>query len=297
MRKVTFILTAIVLLGAASLAIGAPAPGPKFYGVWTNADGGNRVNRHNLSGDPRHTASVAYKAAYNSADLRTTEICIFCHTPHNATPSTPLWGRKQTVTSSFGHYSSTTLRIHGAGKALSDYNEPNYSSRRCLSCHDGATALGAVLNGPEIAFDLGKNTISLSDSIIFNPNQGSNDATQHHHPISFKYNDSVRNDINSAEGKTYKLPTENRSGGPPFYNFPEVKMDRYGYMQCATCHNPHQNMSGSDTTTPFWALTDARAALPAGGGDGNGNVYDSLCLSCHPMGELGNPISQPYPYP
>ncbi|MBI1920560.1 MAG: cytochrome C [Geobacter sp.] len=291
MKSVLCILVVITSLGVASFATGAE--GPKFYGIWTNADGGGRVNRHNLSGDPRHTASVTYKAVYDSANPRTTEICIFCHTPHNASPAAALWGRKPTVTSSFGHYSSTTLYIHTeAGKTVSNYNEPNYSSRLCLSCHDGATALGAVLNGPEIAFDGGQ-TIAQSGYNIFNPNQGGNDATQHHHPISFKYNDTVRTDLNSAESKAYKLPTENKAGGPPYYNLPEVKIDRYGFMQCVTCHNPHQNMSDSDDTTPFWVLTNARAS---DGQVGNGNVYDTVCLSCHPNDLGGIPIQNPYNY-
>lgn len=293
MKKFTFFLTASILFGTAALAIAA---GPKLS-VW--GDVGGQTNRHNLSGDSRHTASVTYKAVYNPADRRSTEICIFCHTPHNASPATALWGRKSTVTSSFGFYTSNTLAIFKdpVSKTASNYGgEPNYASRLCLSCHDGATALGAVLNGPEIVFDVGKEKIAPSGYNTFNPNQGGNDATQHHHPISFKYNAEVRNAINTFETKTYKLPTENKTVGPPYYNFPDVKIDRNGYMQCTTCHNPHQNMSDSDATTPFWVLTNAKADVPPGG-DGNGNVYDSVCLSCHPSDLLGfGNITSPYPY-
>lgn len=232
-------------------------------------------NKHNLRGNAANP--VSYKALYDPADRRTDEICIFCHTPHNATPSTPLWGRKQTVVSSFGHYTSTTLVIHinSSANTASGYGEPNYSSRLCLSCHDGATALGAVLYGPEIPFVGGKNTIErvASDYNVFNPGSitgvsgATDDATQHHHPISFKYDDTVKAYLPAG----YKYP--NQPDGSGKYIVPQVKLDRHGFMQCSTCHNPHQNMSDDDTSTPFWVI---------GSGVDGATVFDSVCLSCHP---------------
>lgn len=300
MRKVTFFLTATVLLGAASLATGLE--GPKIGNM--NTPSGQRVNKHNLSGlSTRIAPDVTYKATYDAADRRTTEVCIFCHTPHNASPSTALWGRQQTVTNSFGHYTAPNLQIQkdSSASTASEYGEPNYSSRLCLSCHDGATALGAVLNGPEIVFDaaVAKILPRTGEYNVFNPSSviTTEDATQHHHPISFKYNDTVKSRILAIEGKTYKYPWE----GPSFQFTDYVKLDRRGFMQCTTCHNPHQNMSDADSgspdtnvDTPFWVITNAQAA-PSGK-----NVHDNVCLSCHPLLEFSDPIAtapKPYQYP
>lgn len=282
----TALIAFLLLVITASTALAATAvPGPMVSAL---------NNKHNLRSS---NTGVFYKAAVNPADRRNDEICIFCHTPHNASPATALWGRKPTVTSSFGHYTSNTLVIQTLG-ATSGYNEPTGSSRLCLSCHDGATALGAVLNGPEIVFDAAKQTIAARNSPaeynVFNPNQGANDATQHHHPISFKYDAAVKSAINIPKAATpYKFPWE---GAP--YDVPQVKLDRNGYMQCTTCHNPHQDMSGTgssspdaNTDTPFWVLgTDKNSR----------NLHDTVCLACHSLTEFSNPIANPpnpYLYP
>lgn len=297
MKKVTFFLTATALLGAASLAGGVTVtPGPPLSS-WT--DVGGRRNRHNMSGHESHTASVNYKAVTDFADRRTREICIFCHTPHNASPGTPLWGRKPTVTNFFGHYSSSTLVIDNSGvKTTSDYNEPTGSSRLCLSCHDGATALGAVLYGPEIPMSGGKTTIERVNGAynVFNPNSisaipgsgpGEQDATKHHHPVSFKYDLAVRDAINSVKSSgsqwsklpdVANFPDPGSTAGPvthPVTN--PVKLDRKGYMQCTTCHNPHQNMSNVDmdqagVKTPFWVTGTTWGAE---------NIHDTVCKTCH----------------
>jgi predicted CXXCH cytochrome family protein len=64
-----------------------------------------------------------------------TEICIFCHTPHNASILTdaPLWKRDLPLGSSFTVYESTTM-VQIAG-------EPGNVSLICLSCHDGSIAI------------------------------------------------------------------------------------------------------------------------------------------------------------
>src|SRR5262249_52548917 len=66
-----------------------------------------------------------------------TEICIFCHTPHNANPAAPLWN--QTLSSAtYTPYTSSTM-VATAGL-------PTGSSKLCMSCHDGTVALGNLLN-------------------------------------------------------------------------------------------------------------------------------------------------------
>lgn len=75
----------------------------------------------------------------------TTEICVFCHTPHGADQSAaaPLWNRRLNSTSVYTRYSSLGTTSFDAAEA------PIGSvSIACLSCHDGTQAMDAVLNAP-----------------------------------------------------------------------------------------------------------------------------------------------------
>jgi len=65
------------------------------------------------------------------------EICIFCHTPHNSRPQTPLWNRASSG-SVYTPYNSSTI--------FSSPGQPTGASMLCLSCHDGTIALGSVLS-------------------------------------------------------------------------------------------------------------------------------------------------------
>ena len=86
------------------------------------------TNKHNLS----ITGPGPVKAQAE------TEICIFCHTPHNANPAVPLWNHSMSVGVSYQPYNSTTLR---AAVGL-----PTGSTKLCLSCHDGTVAIGSTIN-------------------------------------------------------------------------------------------------------------------------------------------------------
>lgn len=246
MARIDFFLALFVLSGIVFFDTGAGfgAPGPKFK------DGGNK---HNLSFS---NTGVTYKAS-NASDPRGNQICIFCHTPHNAKPQTVLWNRNDT-TQTFGHYSSTTLAIHtdDTARTSSDYKaEPNGSSRLCLSCHDGVTALGAVLNGDAIEVNTSVNTV-MAGANVFDRAK----ITNSHHPVSFVYNASVRDRLNVLEGaNTYKLPSNAK-----------VRLDRDKRMQCITCHDPHQTQF-NDPATPFWVL----------GGNSATEAHDAVCLDCH----------------
>lgn len=236
---VIFLVVAVVL----DCGVIFGAAGPKFK------DGGNK---HNLSFS---NTGVNYKSSSDSE--RGSQICIFCHTPHNARPQTVLWNRNDT-TQTFGHYSSTTLAIHTdpTARTSSDYkDEPNGSSRLCLSCHDGVTALGAVLNGDAIEVNGSFYTV-MSGGNVFDRTK----ITNSHHPVSFIYNAAVRDRLNALEGAgTYQLPVNTK-----------IRLDREKRMQCITCHNPHQTQY-DDPSTPFWVIDGTSAT----------DAHDSVCTECH----------------
>jgi predicted CXXCH cytochrome family protein len=75
----------------------------------------------------------------------TTEICVFCHTPHNAnqSASAPLWNREFNTVQGYSRYSSLgTTTFDAAESAVGSV------SIACLSCHDGTQAMDAMLNAP-----------------------------------------------------------------------------------------------------------------------------------------------------
>jgi|CXWL01.1.fsa_nt_gi hypothetical protein len=96
--------------------------------------------KHNLGAG--NSTGNATGGNYTNA---TTEICIFCHTPHGSdqSASAPLWNRKLNDTAIYTRYSSLNTTSFDATEA------PIGSvSIACLSCHDGTQAMDAVLNSP-----------------------------------------------------------------------------------------------------------------------------------------------------
>ena len=116
-----FGLTAFMLVGiglAASL-------------VW----GGVRGSKHDLSSGGTAQATTA----------ATTEVCVFCHTPHGSdqSVSAPLWNKTLPAAGSYTRYSSLgTATLDGAEVPVGSV------SLACLSCHDGSQAMDVVLNAP-----------------------------------------------------------------------------------------------------------------------------------------------------
>jgi hypothetical protein len=69
----------------------------------------------------------------------TSEICVYCHTPHHGSSNAPLWnkGNQSTTYTAYG----TTL----AGTVVSNIGA---SSLACLSCHDGVNTFDTLVNAP-----------------------------------------------------------------------------------------------------------------------------------------------------
>ena len=111
--------------------------------------------KHNLSSiAPDQILSSATEPKPGGSRLvsspETTEICVFCHTPHGASSEAtssvqaPIWNRSLSQ-ANFQLYDQVWSRSF-EGKLNS--NQPTGYSRLCLSCHDGTIALGALRNTP-----------------------------------------------------------------------------------------------------------------------------------------------------
>lgn len=300
----------------------ADAAGPKVSEKSSTGGG----NKHNLSAKVWPNAFAgAYDTGslvdnvnkYQAEDISTKptnvkgqQICIFCHTPHNAyvDGGAPLWNHKLS-TQTFSRYSSTTdnfqIRKSATISAAAGYGagwQPDGSSKLCLSCHDGVTKLGQLYNDDPavtsiaMASTTGGGDVISSDTAYswasFKPSGSAafDKLRDGHHPVSFVYSAAIAADIQSARGagSSFVFP----SSGP-------VKVDKNGKMQCTTCHNPHQNKSDDDScykttdntlgtcngtsfrrkVAPFWV--DGTLGIAK-------DDRDAICLECHPINGLSN---------
>ncbi len=301
---------AVALLFVRTYHVNAVAPGPPVS---------QDRNKHNLSSDvydvvravsafpdsqdvnvpiasptplirPGRDSSIKYKAQSDTTKTSGRQICIFCHTPHNANVvnQAPLWNRKFS-SQTFSRYSSHTLqiRVNPAISSSAQYTagtQPDGSSKLCLSCHDGVSKLGEVIRGGPIAMAVSGGDV-ITGLASFNPS--TNKMKTGHHPVSFVYNGTVQQAISSARVTLgFQLPTA----------VPQVKLDKNQKMQCTTCHNPHQNQSDDDlcydtgdSNNPkacYSTPTATRKVVPfwVYGVSGNAsNDHDTVCNSCHDM--------------
>jgi len=232
----------------------------------------NTNNQHNFSNTASNINPTTVRP-HPRADLKanggTTEICIFCHTPHNASPQSSLWNRPDPASmGSFPVYGGQ-LVIKGSFNVAdatlhSQYNSatfpyPNGASKLCLSCHDGITAIGTVLDGTAFNMINASNINAMGD-----PRLAINLATSH--PISFVYDSQVLSDISQVKPGEYQLPT-----------LVDVPLDGQKRMQCTTCHDPHEDTREAEGL-PFWRHTTPAVV--------NGEFVE-VCNDCHLSGMAG----------
>lgn len=146
----------------------------------------------------------------------TGQICLVCHTPHNAdvtVTNAPLWNH-ETTTAIFTTYTSATMDA--------TTGQPDASSKLCLSCHDGTVAVdnfGGQTGGTHFMTGDALTGTDLSDD----------------HPISFTYDAALA----AVDGGLFD-PTNTNSGLGGTID-EDLLID--SQVQCASCHDVH-NGSG-----------------------------------------------------
>jgi len=110
----------------------------------------------------KHNFFLNQDVAY-TAD-QTTEVCVFCHTPHGGQPSSsvnsvPLWNRALPDGAGYTMYDSPNFD----GKP-SQTGQPIGVSLACLSCHDGTIGIDSLINAPGSGGYLAINKTGNQDS-------------------------------------------------------------------------------------------------------------------------------------
>lgn len=217
------------------------------------------ATKHNLSASGPGTVKA----------LSEDQICVFCHTPHAATlaPNAPLWNRELS-NAAYTQYTSDSMQA--------TLDQPGGSAKLCLSCHDGALALGSVnfakgvlgANIDMTGTDPDGSLSSAGEQTGFTRNLGTNLTNDH--PISFTYNSALA----GLDGELYDPATAahiaNRAPGVPKAHIP-LENDQ---VQCISCHDPHT------TNDKFLRLNKTQQIThPV---DANfDSTQDIVCLACH----------------
>ncbi len=203
------------------------------------------------------------------------QICVFCHAPHNSSPSAPLWNRRSPGNTYTPYTSSTAKAIAG---------QPTGASLTCLSCHDGTIALGELLSRTV--------KVPMAGGAITMPAGNSNIGTDlsDDHPVSIAYTAAL------VAARNGELVDPSTLAG-------KVKLDKQGQLQCTSCHDAHDNTNGKFLVIPNtasalcvschaksgWSGSDHKLSVATWNGVGTApwphtsgtTVAANACESCH----------------
>ncbi len=256
-------------------------------------------SKHNLS----YNLSTSGTGSIKSVDPAlggTSEVCVFCHTPHGGNTAAPLWNKTISV-QSYVTYTSDVL----AGLLYPGAENPNthIKTKICLSCHDGTIALGSLVNlpygastqipmegttGADVQYGMpttaaGYIGLNLSDD----------------HPVAIQHDSLIDTELVNGVSVGAAVRLYTAAGNKVNAN--------NSYVECTSCHEPHNNAFGKflvetnrnsvicircHTKTGFSGSVHADStkattlyAPPTGGlapDDLHGpTVGDVKCMNCH----------------
>ncbi len=195
--------------------------------------------------DTKHNFSSP-TASPNAFFWGTTQVCVFCHTVHNADQgSGPLWNHEVDAGQPYIMYDSPTMDMVQSAS-------PHMGSLICLSCHDGTIAVKSLNNLPGPAgaglsgtpggsgLDAGGRLTTSSDAHV------GTDLSDDH-PVGITYDSNQDSAFHAKTGNGQSYPDKLLSEGL--------------YVECTSCHNPHDNSNSN-----FLVESNASSAL---------------CLRCH----------------
>ncbi len=178
------------------------------------------------------------------------EICVVCHTPHNADTTVkvaPLWNHALTK-QTFAMYTSPTLDA-------SQDAQPTGSSKLCLSCHDGVTAIDSFGGNVGSIFMTGSGAVGAGNKLTDD------------HPISILYDQALSVTDPGLHDPDTQTVTVGEGGDKTRTGTVTQLMTPDGKVQCSSCHDVHNNFVGPGTNDqPFLRVSKAGS---------------KICLTCH----------------
>ena len=247
-------------------------------------------------------ASTSSSRPDATAANNTTEVCVFCHTPHGSDTSAavPLWNKKLPSSGSYTTYDALATSTYDATQG-----DIGSVSLACLSCHDGTQAMDSMINAP------GSGNYSASGASAYGfgkmqgtpiPNLGTD--LKNDHPISMPYGGGIKAAATSwvTPGGTAAVTTDVLKDADFVAPFGQTintnaawwvnttaggsdareKQDMFLYtrasgtgtdnnaptpfVECASCHDPHNAATASGSSVAFLRISNASSAV---------------CLACH----------------
>lgn len=190
----------------------------------------------------KHDLSSLAATVYSGT--ASTEVCVYCHTPHGADTAisiAPLWNRS-TVAATGVVYTGLDLNTTTTVAEMSITSINATDAPLCLSCHSTGAVATDLLNPPNSGDSIGAGDTAANIT-------GDADLTtdlSDDHPIAFSY------DANDAELQ----PLSAVSGTLTFFTGTVANE-----LWCSTCHDVHDN-----TNAPFLRVS---------------NASSGLCTTCH----------------
>lgn len=179
------------------------------------------------------------------------QICIYCHTPHNADTTitdAPLWNHEIDTSTSYTVYTGPS------GTMDATTGQPSGISKLCLSCHDGTVAIDSYG---------GMTGSTLIQSVNANANFGTDLSNDH--PISFTYDTLLTNtDAELWDPASHTVIV----GSGSFVQGPDTIANVLLFndsVECASCHDVHNTQISTEN---IYMLRDNMAG-------------SELCLNCH----------------
>ncbi len=240
--------------------------------LWSGAAPLSVVNsKHNLSS----IATTGTGSIQSATTGGTTEICVFCHTPHAGNTNAPLWNRNDSV-ATYLTYTSDVLSGLNYYQAEDPSNPgaPGYSvhvkSRLCLSCHDGTIALGNLVNLP---YDPSTGKKLTTNVNMVNANADGTMPSSAAGYIGIDLQDDHPIAIPHDNTKDQELRGTILGGAIYLYQYVAGSVQKTNaagssnYVECTTCHNAHDNQYG-------YFLVQS-------------NVGSAMCINCHNKATIG----------
>lgn len=218
-------------------------------------------------------ASAAIKNSKHDLSLGSTgpnkstnepQLCVFCHTPHNAIKSVPLWNRKPD-TNTFRLY---TTNINNLAAVRAAALQTDSISLFCLSCHDGSAIQGNVnmyataggtVTGTGTAADV------ITSSAKLAPVTAGVGNLTNSHPIAFDYSQAYT----QLPGGLNAIAANRVTYGGKFPLFKANSNLNLNQVECGSCHDVHGKANaehGGQDYPRFLRTTKAGSAL---------------CFACH----------------